>query len=79
MEATLARCDVPLGTLPPSPAKEKSQWSTEEYQVDRIRGPSVDTLLAPSDNPSDLNDANYFDEPRVQEPYEVALKVRLNC
>lgn len=71
----LASHDIPLGAMPTRPSKEKQRWSTEEYPVAHLRGPSVDTLLAHSDRFSDSNEANSPDEPRVQEPYEVALKV----
>lgn len=78
MEDTAANHDVPLGAIPRRMRKEKSRWSTEEYPSDHLRGPSVDTLLAASDRSSDSIEANSSDEPRVQEPYEVALKVRVD-
>ncbi|EPS95634.1 OPT oligopeptide transporter [Fomitopsis schrenkii] len=60
--------------IPTRPPKDKSRWSTEEFKGGNIR--SVETLLAQSDRSSgSIDEANCPDEPRVQEPYEVALKV----
>lgn len=75
MEETLSSHDILLGAMIPTrPPKDKSRWSTEEFKGGNIR--SVETLLAQSDRSSgSIDEANCPDEPRVQEPYEVALKV----
>lgn len=75
MEEASPNQDIPLGDMiSPQLSKDKPRWSMEEYPGGQIHDPSVETLLAPSDR-SSSSEANSPDEPRVQEPYEVALKV----
>ncbi|KZT63319.1 OPT superfamily oligopeptide transporter [Daedalea quercina L-15889] len=63
--------DLSLQALPPSLPNES--WLSKDDTIDRLRVSSEIPLLSSADDIPD--EAALTEEPRVQEPYEVALKV----